>query len=142
MSQVSNIGFNAIELYSTFNLEAKELKAKCDHYNLSIRSAHVSLNMLNKKNINDTLKYHKEIGNSVLVIPNINTFPFGYKYLRIIKNFLLKNLNPKIKRNLDEWITAIDLINKVYKIIRDEGMQLGYHNHQEEFIDLGNNIYL
>jgi len=140
LSQVSNMGFNAVELYSTFNLEAEELKAKCDHYNLSICSAHVSLNMLNKKNIYDTLKYHKKIGNSVLVIPNINTFSFGYKYLKLINFFFKKNWNPKIKRSLDDWSTAINQINEVYKIVRDEGMELGYHNHQEEFIDLGNNI--
>ncbi len=140
LSQVSNIGFNAIELYSTFNLEAKELKEKCDYYSLSICSSHVSLDMLNKRNIKNTLRYHKKIGNRVLVIPNINTFPFGYKYLRLIKDNIFGSWRPKRIRSLDDWRNAINQINEVYNIVQGEGMQLGYHNHREEFVDLASNI--
>lgn len=41
------------------------------------------------------------------------------------------------ERSLDDWMTHAQTLNSAGRIMREEGVKLGYHNHQFEFDDLG-----
>lgn len=109
LKAVAEMGYKQVEFAGFFGHSAEDIKAMLDHYGLVCCSTHTGCNEI-FDHLEDTVKYHKIIGNKNLIIPSgwIDT-----------------------KEHLDHFI---DGINRVQPILEAEGIALHFHNHSGEFM--------
>lgn len=108
LEKVAQIGYNGVELAGNGGLSSKELKKHLDRLGLKVSGSHVSLDDI-KNNLEDLIKYNKEIGNKYIICA-YSEFK-DKEYVEELAEILSK---------------AADKCNK-------EGLALGYHNHAHEF---------
>lgn len=109
IESVANLGYASVEFAGFFDNSAKDVCGMLEKNNIKIFGTHSSLKDL----INDyenTVEYHKEIGNKYFIIP-------AYKL-----------------RNQQEIDFFVDTVNELYPKLLAEGITLGFHNHGSEFI--------
>lgn len=109
LEQVAKIGYKYVEFAGFFGHEAKEVKAMLDANGLIVSGTHSSLEDL----VNDfegTVKYHHTIGNT---------------------NYILPGAPWKTAAELDD---TIEKLNRFQPMLAAEGITLGYHNHNGEFL--------
>lgn len=109
IEQVGKLGYHYAEFAGFFGVPAEEVKAKLDACGMEVSSTHTGWTELTDDKIADTIKYHKTIGNSFIIIPGAD-------------------LSTQAK--LDAFIA---LVNRVQPVLAAEGIRLGYHNHAHEF---------
>ena len=109
LRQVAEIGYKLIEFAGLYENSAEDLVRMLKENNLKLSGTHTGWKMLMPDTIDQTIAYHKALGNDYIIIPNYD---------------LSK------KENLD---TLIDLINTIQPKLAAEGITLGYHNHDYEF---------
>jgi sugar phosphate isomerase/epimerase len=90
-----------------FGVSAEEILAKLNQFGSKVISAHIF--PFEMADIHQVIRYQKILGNKNLVIPmgRFTTY--------------------------DELMKLCQFINTVGKVIRDEGMNLLYHNHDQEY---------
>lgn len=109
LRRVSELGYKFVEFAGFFGIPACEIKAMLDKYSLRVSGTHTGWQELTADRLAETIAYHKEIGNSNIIIPG-------------------GDFSDQTK--LD---ALIDLINEVQPKLAAEGIRLGYHNHAHEF---------
>lgn len=109
LQKVAEIGYKRVEFAGFFGHSAEEVTAMLERYGLAVSGTHSSLDDL-EKDFEGTVKYHKAIGN---------------------KNYILPAAPASTKEELDDTIAKI---NKYQPMLAAEGIQLGYHNHDWEFL--------
>ena len=107
---VAKMGYTCIEFAGFFERTAKEVRGLLDKNGIYVCSTHTSRKELLPEVIDETIKYHKEIGNKNIIIPGTD-LTTGEK----IKEF-------------------IELLNFADEKLKNEGITLGYHNHSVEFL--------
>ena len=112
IEKVAEIGYQGVELlWLDKPPAAARLRKIIKGNNLKITSAHVPLTEL-QDNFRAIADYHRELGNSTLVIP----------YLPGHKNM-----------TEDDWKDTVREIAKVAQQCKESGFRLLYHNHDFEF---------
>lgn len=111
LQEIAAIGFDGVELAGTFGKSAAELKALLDAAGLQVASAHVALDAL-EADLLGVIKYHKTIGNHVLVVP-----------------WLPEDLRP---RTGEGWRVLGKRLDGLGRRASFAGMRLLYHNHDFE----------
>ena len=111
LQQVAKIGYQGCELWFQKWPSAKELKKVLADTGLKTSSAHVALTDL-LADFNKLADYHREIGNSTLVVPFINNFD---------------------KLSADDWAKRVEEIRQVARLATAGGFRFLYHNHAFEF---------
>lgn len=106
---VADIGYKYVEFAGFFGNSAEDVRGWLDELGLEVSSTHTGPDELRPERIEETIRYHKTIGNKNIVIP-------GIKY--------------DTRESLEE---AIELINYANDALAKEGITLGYHNHYKEF---------
>ena len=109
LREVSAMGYTSVEPAGFFGHSAEQVKAWLQQYSLSISSTHSGFNDLDD-DFEGTVKYHKAIGNKRYIVPGVDT---------------------TTKEALD---IAVAKFNKYGPMLADHGIQLGYHNHDREFL--------
>lgn len=107
---VSEIGYSYVEFAGFFGHSSKEIVDMLTKYNLEVSGTHTGWQELLPENYTETVKYHKEIGNKNIIIPGADL---------------------STKEKLDEFI---DFINETAPKLKQDGIELHYHNHSREFI--------
>ncbi len=111
LQEIAAIGFDGVELAGTYGKSATELKALLDAAGLQVASAHVALDAL-EADLPSVIKYHKAIGNRVLVVP-----------------WLPEDLRP---RTGEGWRVLGKRLDVLGRRASFAGMRLLYHNHDFE----------
>lgn len=109
LRQVAELGYKFVEFAGFFGNSAEDVRGALDHYGLRVSGTHTSSAELLPDKLAETIAYHKELGNTNIIIPGFDL---------------------STKEKLDE---LIDLINDVQPKLAAEGIALGYHNHDYEF---------
>jgi sugar phosphate isomerase/epimerase len=109
LRQVAELGYSFVEFAGFFGNSAKDVKAALDTYGLRVSGTHTGWVELTPERIDETIAYHKELGNTNIIIPSYDM---------------------STKENLEK---AIALINEAQPKLAAEGIALGYHNHDYEF---------
>lgn len=109
LKKVAEIGYKTVEFAGFFGNSAEDVKAMLEENGLTVSGTHSSLEDL-VKDFEGTVKYHKTIGNTNYILPSA---PF------------------QTKEELDD---TIEKINKFQPMLAAEGITLGYHNHDLEFL--------
>jgi len=111
LAAVSEMGYKKIEFAGYGGHNGEEIRTMLDKYNLEVVGTHSALHEL-VNNFEETVKFHKTIGN---------------------KNFIIPGHDLSTRKKLDDFIEAC---NDIIPKLRAEGIELGYHNHHHEFFDL------
>ncbi len=105
----SELGYAFVETAGFGGKTAEEVKALLEKYNLKLSSTHSGYPDL-VNNYEETLAFHKTIGNKNYIIP-------GHKM--------------NCQADIDDFV---EKINPLCDKMAAEGITLGYHNHHWEFI--------
>jgi sugar phosphate isomerase/epimerase len=110
LAEVARLGYSFVEFAGFFDHSAKDVRAMLDANGLSVSGTHTGWGELTPEHLEATIAYHKEIGNSNIIIPGADL---------------------STPEKLDAFI---DLLNDVQPKLAAEGISLGYHNHHREFL--------
>ena len=111
LKQVAEMGYKYVEFAGFFENTAEDVKAWLDEYGLVASGTHTKLDALTPENIAETIRYHKVIGCTNLIVPSAKW---------------------KTAEQMEENIAAL---NAAQKQLADAGITLGYHNHSGEFYE-------
>ena len=109
LKAVAEMGYHYAEFAGFFGHSAEEVRELLKKYGLEIIATHSGWIDL-RDNFEETVRYHKILGN---------------------KNYIIPGADLSTKAKLDEFIA---FINEVRPKLKSEGIDLGYHNHSHEFI--------
>ena len=113
LAKVAALGYRFVEFAGFFGHSADKVKAMLDTYGLSVSGTHTVWQELTADRIDETIAYHKSIGNKNIIIPGADL---------------------STREKLDD---LINLINEAQPKLAAAGIALGYHNHSHEFIETG-----
>ncbi len=108
LKAVAEIGYTYVEFAGFFGNDAETVKGWLDKYGLKCSSSHSSWTEL-RDNFEETVKFHKTIGN---------------------KNFIAPSADMTTPEKLKEFV---DFCNEYAPKLEAEGMSFHYHNHAFEF---------
>ncbi|MGI5959746.1 MAG: sugar phosphate isomerase/epimerase family protein [Massiliimalia sp.] len=108
LKQVAQMGYTYVEPAGFFGHSAEEVKEVLDRYGLKVSGAHVNWKEI-AENFEETVAFHKTIGNKNLIIPGAD-------------------LDTK-----EKVADFLELIHNLQPRLEQEGMVLQYHNHDFEF---------
>lgn len=109
LEQVAKAGYKYIEFAGFFDHSAEEIKKMLDEFGLTCSGTHTGIDAIKAENIEKTIEYHKAIGCENLIVPGCD---WGSD------------------EKADENIATL---NEAQKILAQNGIRLGYHNHSGEF---------
>ncbi|NGP46891.1 sugar phosphate isomerase/epimerase [Bacillaceae bacterium SIJ1] len=120
LEKVASIGYKNVELFfhdanleaNVGNMSASELKGELDRLGLKAVSAHVALDFLEEKHAQAVVNFAKEVGITSLGIA--------------IAFFTSK----------EEVLTLAKKMNEAGTFFKENGLQLYYHNHFQEFQEI------
>ena len=110
LKKVAQQGYKLIEFAGFFGHSAEEVKGMLDKYGLKVSGTHSSLQDL-VDNYEETVAYHKALGNKEYIIPH---WDFS------------------TKEKADDFVKYV---NEIQPKLKEEGIRLSYHNHSHEFRD-------
>lgn len=108
LETASKIGYEGVEFAGFGDASAEEVASWLKEYNLEAMSAHVAPEII----FDDTenmIKYHKTIGNRRIVCPWYDL------------------------KTKEDVLRLAEKLNAVYPKLKENGMELYYHNHAHEF---------
>lgn len=113
LKSLSEMGYTSVEFAGFYNKTADEVNALLQKYNLKLSGTHSSFDDL-VNNYEETVAFHKAIGNKHYIIPGYDLWS---------------------QEKLDKFVCEV---NPICEKLADEGITLGFHNHHKEFEVLEN----
>ena len=110
LKTVGDLGYSYVEFAGFFGHTADEVCRMLEDARVAVKSAHGSYKELKSDVIDETIAFHKAIGNKNFVIPmaKLNTL-----------------------EQIDEFVS---IVNPAQEKLAANGISLGYHNHSDEFV--------
>ncbi len=115
LAQVATLGYDGVEFAGYYDYPPAELRSMLDGHGLQVAGAHVGLGMLLGDELQRSIDFHGELGNTNLIVPAIS------EDRRTSMNIVMKTA---------EELTAIQ------NALRPHGMRTGYHCHAYSFNQL------
>jgi sugar phosphate isomerase/epimerase len=109
LKKVGEIGYKYVEFAGFFNHSAKDVRAMLDCYGLKVSGTHTDWQEISE-HFEDTVAYHKIIGNSNIIVPGADL---------------------SSQKKIDAFVV---MANKFQPKLADEGIKMHYHNHSHEFM--------
>lgn len=114
--RVADLGYKYVETAGFFGHSAEQVKEWLDEYGLKVSGTHSDFCDLDD-DFEATVRFHKTIGNTKYIIPGL----------------------PVSTR--DELDNAVGKFNHYAPMLAEHGIELGFHNHYQEFILNKDGIY-
>jgi len=112
LEAVAKMGYEGVDFAGFYGHSAGAIRKMLDDNGLQCAGAHVGLDLLLEDKLEETVEFHKTIGNRFLIVPSL----------------------PKERReSRDAWLGAAKLFNKLARRLEPFDMRTGYHNHSVEF---------
>lgn len=111
LKKIGQLGFDGVEFAGYYNTAAREIKKLMDDYNIQAAGSHISIEAL-IDNFNQVVDFEKELENPYVVVPY---------------------LTEEYRNSLDALKKTVDHLNEIGAKLKENGMQLYYHNHGFEF---------
>ncbi len=117
LNLTAQMGYDMVEFAGFFGHTAEEIKNLLQKHGLLLYGTHTGVHELQEDTLNETIRFHKELGNKVITIPSYPVCePGGTGSL-------------------------IALVNQIAPVLAENGMALHYHNHSAEFLKGGYPLY-
>lgn len=113
IAKVAKMGYQGVEFAGYYDYSAKEVRKMLDDNGLICCGTHTQIDTVKSDALKETIEYNQILGNNYLIIPWL-----GEEY-RVSK---------------ESWLKIADLLNEIAEKTKPHGMQIGYHNHNFEFI--------
>ena len=113
LKSLSEMGYTSVEFAGFYGKSADEVNALLQKYNLKLSGTHSSFDDL-VNNYEETVAFHKAIGNKHYIIPGYDLWS---------------------QEKLDKFI---EQVNPICEKLAKDGITLGFHNHHKEFEVLEN----
>lgn len=110
---VAALGYDGIEFAGYFGHSAGELKQVLADCGVRAAGSHIGLDML-EDHLPEVMEYSLELGEKFITCPFI---PQEYRDTR------------------DNWLKTAELFQSIGEKLRDNGLVLGYHNHDYSFFE-------
>lgn len=119
--RVAQMGYQGIEFYGELSdFPAESVRAALAESKLEITGWHVEWANLQEELWGNTVEYLHRVGCKTAIIPCL-----GGKW----------NVGHSAKQECrDRWLYYIDWMNRMKDRLNAEGIRLGYHNHEHEFL--------
>ncbi len=114
LARIATLGYADVEFAGYYDRSAADIRALLDRHRLKSNAAHIPIASLRKE--------------PAKVIEDAKTI--GHRYI------ICPWLDPAERKSLDHYRQHAKLFNEVGKQCRNAGIQLGYHNHDFEFVAL------
>ena len=108
LQQVAQLGYRFVEFAGFFGHTSEEVTAMLEKYGLNTSGTHTGIDPL-MDNYDETVAYHKAIGNSNHIVPGVDLWT---------------------REKLDAFINKV---NDVLPKLTKDGIKLGFHNHHREY---------
>jgi sugar phosphate isomerase/epimerase len=108
LANVAAIGFEGVEFFGNPPLTAKDFRGILGELGLKVAGWHVGYQKLEPESIDETIAYHHELGNSLLIVP-------GLPKDRVTSH-----------ADMVHWAGWLD---RVAASLASHGMATGYHSH-------------
>jgi sugar phosphate isomerase/epimerase len=129
LKELTGIGYSVIEFCSPpsyvssgfgplVHMKAREIRQKVADAGLRMVSCHYQFAEL-KKDLDERIAFAKELGLEHMVVATLAIGP---------------------NKPLDDWRRAADEMNKLGERTQKAGIQLGFHNHNSEFREVGDTL--
>ena len=115
LAQVAAMGYTGVEFAGFYGHDAESVRAMLDATGLQVAGAHVHLNLLLGAVFDETVAFHKTIGNRFLIVPG---------------------LQKEHTETRASWLATAATMNEIAARLAPHGMLTGYHNHHTEFTEL------
>lgn len=113
MRAVAAAGYEGVEFFGALSQwTTEQIRSACAKTGLKVIGWHSGIEDFSPENIRATIAFHKAIGNYTAVIPGLPRHMTG---------------------SAAAWHKSAERFNEIVRILRDEGMYTGYHNHYVEF---------
>lgn len=109
LEAVANMGYEGVEFHEYYGLSPDEVSRILDKVGLKATGAHIRIDALREGKLEETIEFHKILGNTFLIVPG---FP------------------KEMTKSKAAWLETAQFMNRVADRVRDEGLRVGYHNHQ------------
>ena len=109
LEQVASLGYNEVEFAGFFGHTAEEVKEMLEKTGLTVSGTHSGWEELTPDRIEETVKYHKTIGNHNFIVPGADL------------------------TTLEKIEKFCEVMNFAQPILNKEGIDLAFHNHSREF---------
>ena len=113
LKKISELGYTSVEFAGFFGHTADEVNAILKKYNLTVSGTHSAFDDL-VNNYDETVAFHKAIGNKNYIIPAYDLWS---------------------QEKLDRFVEQANVISKK---LAEDGITLAFHNHYKEFEVLEN----
>lgn len=113
LKKLSELGYTSVEFAGFYGKTADEVNALLQKYNLKLSGTHSSFDDL-VNNYEETVAFHKAIGNKHYIIPGYDLWS---------------------QEKLDKFVAEV---NPICERLAKDGITLGFHNHHKEFEVLEN----
>ena len=118
IARVAKVGYKEVELAQffahlpEFNPSAKRAREILDANGLTAPATHIPYSALSPENLSQVIEASKVLGHQYVVNPSIDR---------------------EVLKQPDGWKRAAETFNRAGEETKKSGIQLGYHNHVEEF---------
>jgi sugar phosphate isomerase/epimerase len=113
LEEVKRLGFEGVEFAGYFGLDAKTIKAKLDELGLKAVGTHIDISNYKSENLVSTLEFCKTLG-----------MPFA-------------GVGGAPHSTVEEARQTASILGNANKLAANDGIKVYYHNHTEEFKDMG-----
>ncbi len=118
--KMKELGYDGVEFAGLFDTEPAKIKAICEEVGITPISAHVP--------------YYDMLADPEKVLSDYATI--GCKYVAV------PYLTPECRPGTDGWQATVEGIRKIAEAANKLGIELLYHNHDFEFVKLGDDYAL
>ncbi len=112
IAAVAKMGYKGVEFAGYYGKSAAELRKLLDDNGLKCCGTHTGMNSILGDELPKTIEFHKTLGNKFLIVPGL---PGEYTSSR------------------QGWLKAAKLFTEAAARAKEQGMLVGYHNHNIEF---------
>jgi len=112
LAQISKMGYAGVEFAGYYGYSAADLRRMLDNLGLKPSGSHIGVEQLLGDTLPKTAEFHLTLGNKYLIVPGL---PESYR------------------NTANAWLKTAELFNSFAERLKPYGLQIGYHNHDEEF---------
>lgn len=112
LKAVAQMGYDGVEFAGYYGFDAPAIRAMLDELGLKVAGAHVGIDTLLGDALEQSVAFHKTLGNVNLVVPGL----------------------PESRRSSRQaWLETARTMSEIAARLAPHGMRTGYHNHHIEF---------
>jgi sugar phosphate isomerase/epimerase len=115
IAKVAKLGYKGVEFAGFYERPAKEVRKMLDDNRLLCFGSHTAIDLLSNEKLAATMEYNRTIGNKFVIVPWLDR----------------KTLKTKA-----DWLTKAKAFNELADKTRSEGVHIGYHAHQGDFLPI------